>query len=80
MKICFAFISDYLAEAFFFSVLLSGVVVTFVIQSSVFPDIVSLSGTTVGTIDRNRQGYVWLVNIKELFHNFLRDLAMDVAY
>ena len=36
-----AFISDYLAEVFFF---LCGVVATFVVQSFMFPDTVSMSG------------------------------------
>ena len=41
VKIRFPSISDYLAEAIFFSVRLSGVVATFVVQSFIFPDIVS---------------------------------------
>jgi len=33
--------------------------------------------TRVGTIYRNRQGYAWLVNLKQLLHNFLSEV---VAY
>ena len=27
------------------------------------------------TINRNRRGYIWLVNLKQPFHNFLQDFV-----
>ena len=38
------------------------------------------SSPRAGTINHKRQGYIWLINLKWLFHNFLPDLVLMNCY